>query len=361
MDIAGAQHPEGEEVSNPSTLHSMAPDGPQTPITPVAPVPPQHVQPIIIKCISISDLAGASTPTQLDSRKKNWQSWSHSMHFILDIINAKGYVDGSISKPSLDADPDSVENWHFNDSYIKMLIAKYIAEDEMIHTTGCQTAKDMWANLKKFHQLTSYGLITDILWTLSNMRARDGNNIPKHLLKLKNQWEKIWQFKDEENCTIYNNTYFKQQIARSLPHSWDNFTALYIKAYASKKEAHLSPMKRIDSQQFIRFINQEYELQISRKQEDDLLPPKGANKNPSLASRISNPNNNNANDNSSCKRTCHHCGKIGHFKAQCCHCNKTKCSKCDRFGHDNEDCPQNQTSGSKRKGGNNNSSSSNNK
>jgi len=135
------------------------------------------------------------------------------MHFILDIVNAKGYVDGSISKPGLDADPDSVENWHFNDSYIKMLIAKYIAEDEMIHTTGCQTTKDMWANLEKFHQLTSYGLITDILRILSNMRARDGDNIPEHLLKLKNQWEKIRQFKDEENCAIYNDMYFKQQIA----------------------------------------------------------------------------------------------------------------------------------------------------
>src|SRR6266705_1937428 len=139
MDIAGAQHPEGEEASNPSTLRGTAPDGPQTPITPVAPVLPQHVHPIMIKCISVSDLAGASTPTQLDSRKKNWQSWSHSMHFILDIVNAKGYVDGSISKPGLDADPD---------------------KDEMIHTTGCQTAKDMWANLEKFHQLTSYGVTT---------------------------------------------------------------------------------------------------------------------------------------------------------------------------------------------------------
>jgi len=85
------------------------------------------------------------------------------MHFILNIVNAKGYVDGSILKPGLDADPDSVENWHFNDSYIKMLIAKYITEDKMIHTTGCQTAKDMWANLEKFHQLTSYSLITNIL------------------------------------------------------------------------------------------------------------------------------------------------------------------------------------------------------
>jgi len=213
MDIAGAQHPEGEEASNPSTLRGTAPDGPQTPITPVASVQPQRVHPVIIKRISVSDLAGTSTPTQLDSRKKNWQSWSRSMHFILDIVNAKGYVDGSISKPSPDADPDSVENWRFNDSYIKMLIAKYIAEDEMIYTTGCQTTKDMWANLEKFHQLTSYSLITDILRTLSNMQARDGDNIPKHLLKLKNQWEKIQQFKDEENHMIYNNMYFKQQIA----------------------------------------------------------------------------------------------------------------------------------------------------
>jgi len=283
------------------------------------------------------------------------------MHFILDIVNAKGYVDSTISKPGPNTDPDSVENWHFNDSYIKMLIAKYIAEDEMIHTTGCQTAKDMWANLKKFHQLTSYGLITNILRTLSNMQARDGDNIPEHLLKLKNQWEKIRQFKDEENHVIYNDVYFKQQIARSLPCSWDNFTTPYIKAYASEKEAYLSPMKRIDSQQFIGFINQEYKLQISRKQEDDLLPPKGANKNPSLTSRISNPNNNNANDNSSCKRSCYHCRKIGHFKAQCRHRDKTKCSKCDCFGHNDKDCPQNQMSGSKHKGGNNNSSSSNNK
>ena len=60
-----------------------------------------------------------------------------------------------------------------------------------------------------------------------------------------------------ENRAIYNDVYFKQQIARSLLRSWDNFTAPYIKTYASEKEAHLSPMKRIDSQQLIGFINQE--------------------------------------------------------------------------------------------------------
>jgi len=163
------------------------------------------------------------------------------MYFILDIVNTKGYVNSTILKPGPDTDPDSVENWHFNDSYIKMLIAKYIAEDKMIHTTGCQTAKDMWANLEKFYQLTSYSLITDILRTLSNMQARDGNNIPKHLLKLKNQWEKIQQFKDEENHMIYNNMYFKQQIAQSLPCSWDNFTAHTSRLTLVKRRPTLAP------------------------------------------------------------------------------------------------------------------------
>ena len=70
------------------------------------------------------------------------------------------------------------------------------------------------------------------------------------------------------------------------------------------------PKLRIDSQEFIGLICQEYKYIQARKRDEIPIPPKGENANPSLANRISDPSSQSKRSQKR-KRHCKHCGKDG--------------------------------------------------
>src|SRR5258708_40346706 len=85
----------------------------------------------------------------LDSQKKNWQTWSRSMCILFDIIHTRGYINGTIHMPDQKLYPNTNKTWHFNNTYIMMLITRNIAESKMIHTNDCDNVYDKWNNPKK--------------------------------------------------------------------------------------------------------------------------------------------------------------------------------------------------------------------
>ena len=362
MDIGGPARSEledGQIAENTRNIPrdpipgSTVPNVPSTPHIQNAPIDQnaQNNAAPNIERIQVSDLSSvASTINPLDSKKRNWQTWSRSMSILFDIVYARGYINGTIRMPDQNLYPNETKIWRFNDAYIMMLITKNIAESEMIHTNDCENAYDMWNNLKKVHQLANFQIFTDKVRILQNIRARDGDNIKDHLIKLKTQWEHVQHFSDEQNRRQFNDAFFKEQIVVSLPRSWDSFTSNYVKPYVDTDPTQLDPQKRIDSQELIGILSQEYELQQSRKREEDRRPPKGETNHPSLTDRMSSNNNNttqsngnNDNGRSSRKRQCRHCGRSGHFTAHCHFLGQNKCRKCERFGHDFDNCPQSQS------------------
>src|SRR5712691_4155566 len=362
MDIAGSYRSEledGEIAENTRNTTCNAVSGQAVPNVPIAPdIPIAPVEQNIqnndapnIERIQLSDLSSvAATINPLDSKKKNWQTWSRSMSILFDIVYARGYINGTIRMPDQNLYPNATKIWRFNDAYIMMLITKNIAESEMIHTNDCENAYDMWNNLKKVHQLANFQIFTDKVRIFQNIRTKDGDNIKEHLIKLKTQWEHVQHFSDEQNRRQFNDSFFKVQIVVSLPRSWDSFTSNYVKPYVDTDPAQLDPQKWIDSQELIGIISQEYELQQSRKREEDRRPPKGETNRPSLADRMSSNNNkttqsngNNENGRSPRKKQCRQCGRLGHFTDQCHFLGQNKCRKCERFGHDFDNCPQSQS------------------
>ena len=317
---------------------------------------PAPILPTILR-LKVADLAAISRIDEtLDKKQKNWTGWAESMYVLFGCANAKGYVEGRIPCPDPSFDPVGADNWEFNDSYTRMLINKNIASSEKVHTCGCANAHKMWNNLKTIHKSTCYLIHTDRIRILCGIKVAEGADIPEHLTKLKHQWEQI-SFSGKLK-KIYNNNFFKQQIAASLPRSWDQFTSPYVRKYEDDDQANIDPKRRIDSQQLIGIIGQEYELQESRKREEITLPPKGENANPSLASRMSDPPSK-AKSKKSGKRHCKHCGKNGHYTDQCRNIGKNKCRLCDGYGHNADECKKDndQSQNGKRKYKNNGSSS----
>ena len=144
-----------------------------------------------------------------------------------------------------------------------MLINKNIASSEKVHTCRCANAHKMWNNLKTIHKSTCYLVHTDRICILCGIKVTEGTNIPEHLTKLKHQWEQI--LFSGKLKKIYNNNFFKQQIVASLPQSWDQFTSPYVRKYKDDDQANIDLKQRIDSQQLIGIIGQEYKLQESCK------------------------------------------------------------------------------------------------
>ena len=325
-----------------------------SPALPPAPAPVPTSLMSTIPHLKVAELVAVSRINEtLDKKQKNWTGWAESMYLLFGCANAKGYVEGRIQCPDPDINPDGTDNWEFNDSYTWMLINKNIAASERVHTCGCPTAHKMWTNLKMIHESTCYLVHTDRIYVLCRIKAAEGSDIADHLSKLKHQWEQI-SFSSKLR-KIYNDDFFKQQIATSLPRAWDQFTSPYVQEYEDEDEANVDPKRCIDRQQFIGIISQEYKLQESRKREEITLPPKGENVHPSLASRMSNPPSDSKKVPRS-KHQCRHCGKMGHYANQCRHIGKNKCHKCSAYGHDADKCGQTnqntQTQSNKRKGKN---------
>ena len=136
--VDGATPPQGQQPifgpSDLSTLNTVPRDGPSRPTGSDRPQTPVTYPSHFIKRIPVADLAGvAKIEETLDAKSRNWHNWSHSMHLMLDIVDAGKYVDGVVKQPDPQRDPISAENWQFNDTYIRVIIGRNIAQTEKCH------------------------------------------------------------------------------------------------------------------------------------------------------------------------------------------------------------------------------------
>ena len=113
-----------------------------------------------------------------------------------------------------------------------MLIRKNIASSQEMHMHGCSTAQKMWNSLHHIHESTNCLVHTEKIHSICAVRLQEGGDVIDHLTKLKNTWEQC-QFTGNL-ARIYDDTFFKQQIATSLPRSWDQFTCPYVCKYKNQ-------------------------------------------------------------------------------------------------------------------------------
>ena len=178
--------------------------------------------PTTITCIHAAEGAAITKAGELlDNKAKNWSSWSQSMALLFKLFGVREYVMGKVTCPDPKDDPESAENWAYNDTFAQLLITSNISPMEKVHTNGCPTSNRMWLSLQSMHKSKSHLILTMHLCTLMNTTAAEEDNIPEHITKLKQCWDQLSLFGDTNYCV--SKFLFKRIITSSLPESWDQF------------------------------------------------------------------------------------------------------------------------------------------
>src|SRR5271155_1114503 len=96
--------------------------------------------------------------TRTDDRldDTNWNVWRHRLTLMLQICGVQGYALGTISRPDPSHDPEVANNWDFNDTYARVLIANNVTTTQMVHISQSRTANDSWLNLEAIHDAKSH-------------------------------------------------------------------------------------------------------------------------------------------------------------------------------------------------------------
>ena len=265
---------------------------------------------------------------KLDSKKNNWISWSQSMRNLFEMSDVVEYIEGTVPCPDPKVDPVGAKNWRWNNGFAKILIDNCTEDEEKLNTQGCQTAHEMWENLRSQFESQDCLVYTDLLQTIFELRATEGSNIVEHLAKLKKLWDQLGRMMFSEGSALENDVLFKRVIAQSLPRSWNSFTNQFVRGPINLVDK--DPKTRTTSQQMIGMIKHEYYLNESQKKKEAKAQKKSNG--PSQARRMAGPSGSNAGTSGSLpKKHCSHCGRDNHNKPDCKYKDMTKCETCNLF------------------------------
>ena len=191
---------------------------------------------IVKKKSQFNDLIKLEDSLRLDNT--NWVAWQAHMFTMLQCYGVEGYVNETIRCPDPAVDLDGVWNWSCNDNFARVLISWNVTPPEQVHILGCDSAHEMWKNLKDVHG-SGFKTVSTQWRKLFRITAGEGDDIVEHLDNLR-QCGKQFEISD---------VFFNTIVAASLPPSWDTFTSEEI---VGNHGVVVSP------KQFISLIEREY-------------------------------------------------------------------------------------------------------
>ena len=159
----------------------------------------------------------------------------------------------ALSHPNINTDPQGWKNWGSNDTFTCMQIQCNIQDTQMVYVNQCKIAFNMWRSLEGVHNNKGHQALVVYMRNLYCLAAEEGNNIIKHLNKMKEGHEHINLMGDA--CFFIPDITFKLLICQLLPLSWDNFMDAYISSQTFTVE---DPRTSVSSQQFIGILKNKY-------------------------------------------------------------------------------------------------------
>jgi len=156
----------------------------------------------------------------------NWIVWRERMYIMLQLCEVYDYTQGLIEKPNSLLDSQGTRNWSKNDNYAKHLLTSNISTTEMMNLRRPGTSFKCWKQLLALYENKTHNTIIAYTHNLHQLRAVDGDNIPKHLVQLRQYFLRINLTADPD--FRISDAQFKVIISSSLPQSWDTFTEDYV-------------------------------------------------------------------------------------------------------------------------------------
>ena len=255
----------------------------------------------------------------------NWSPWKQDVQLHLRITGLIGYAQGTITCPDESSDQESYDNWVYNDMCAQEIIRERVEEQQKQVISNCDTARQMWTNLEKIHQPCGHRSIANLVRELHDHRPQEGDDIIAHLKAVQEIWDKIVLICPESSLPYTPQT-FKQILAYSLPHTWDNFTERF----------ELDPAKQnISVHTWIGMVNEEFQQRLKREgktyETQYASTQKSGN---TLLNRIGGSAASDTKDTDRCK----YCWRPSHKSEDCWSLIKTKCKHCNKPGHPEKNC-----------------------
>ena len=207
----------------------------------------------IIKPVKVETGSGITQINKLSDT--NWANWREDIIRMLNFLKVKDYLLGNIPRPDPDQDPDEADAWDHNDSYALHLISLNLSESQKIHISRKTTSNSAWKALLDIHEAQDHDTITSWMKSLFQTVAEEESDIPKHVNKLLEWYEKIILANDPE--FPITDTMFKSIITNSLPQSWHMFTKPYVRRRTGIPQIDYET--RIPASKLIGIINDEYD------------------------------------------------------------------------------------------------------
>jgi len=180
----------------------------------------------LITQIRVQDHAGEIQQHDLLDNE-NWSSWCNDIMLTFSLCEIQDYILGQIRCPDWNTNPIGTNNWHYNDTYTQWIIRMHLGYNQKIHCVGTTTSCEMWSNLKAIYQLYGTQMKHWLMQDLYGCQANKGDDIIKHLQKIKHIWEHIVLIC--QNNLPMSSEQLKEFIMHTLLMSWGLFRTLYLK------------------------------------------------------------------------------------------------------------------------------------
>jgi hypothetical protein len=116
----------------------------------------------------------------------NYTTWVQSMSMALTIKNKKGFVDGTLKRPTYN--PDEQQQWDRCDILVKTWLLGAISKDISGSVIHCKDARGIWLELKeRFSQTNTVSLF--YIENVIHDCEQSTNSVTSFFTKLKSLWD----------------------------------------------------------------------------------------------------------------------------------------------------------------------------
>jgi gag-polypeptide of LTR copia-type len=227
-----------------------------------------------------------------------------------------GYITDATKRPNEVDDPDGARNWDKNDSWAQQVIIHNITASQMNHVGSKTTAEAMYSALTVTHENKAHQMVNHIQNLLYETKARDTDNVLKHLDILKSYRDHINKFPNAEFHV--SDMQFKSIISVSLPSTWQTFVEPYNGNANDPNDP--DPKQRMSSDALIGLLRKEFKIRMNRANNGNnngtngsvnlVRTQKATGASKSLEARLSDCKSN-------IHSYCEHCKRTEHWMSKC--------------------------------------------